>query len=334
MPAEDAFAQGFSGERLDAFDELIAGVDVDTGIAIGERFLSHPVGRPEQGWRMLRSGRMHHPDRLNPESYPKWLLRALIARQRRSSNLLDAPVDPRPAAGSAAQPRQLRHRQQRGSADRTRRLAGAGTTANRCSSSGAKRVPASRICCRRARRPTAMRGGTRELSACRPAAASSTPSTTSKRSTRAARSSLFNLINRLRASGGRLLLAAERAATAARLREDLRTRLGSGLVYRLQPLSDAEKLAALAEQARARGLVLPPRPSLPFARAPRDMRSLTATAHGDRPLLARAQAADHPAAAARGPADLPGFLTSRKKQTHGSRPLRPRQHPDRRRQRL
>ncbi|MBK7677260.1 MAG: DnaA regulatory inactivator Hda [Candidatus Accumulibacter sp.] len=88
---------------------------------------------------------------------------------------------------------------------------------------------------------------------------------------------LFNLINRLRTGGGRLLAAAEAPPGRLTLREDLRTRLGSGLVYRLQPLSDAEKVAALAEQARTRGLVLPPEAfSYLFSRAPRDMRSLTA----------------------------------------------------------
>ncbi|MBP9805393.1 MAG: DnaA regulatory inactivator Hda [Candidatus Accumulibacter sp.] len=88
---------------------------------------------------------------------------------------------------------------------------------------------------------------------------------------------LFNLINRQRGSGGRLLAAASVPPLRLALREDLRTRLGSGLIYRLQPLSDAEKLAALAEQARARGLVLPPEVfNYLFLRAPRDMRSLTA----------------------------------------------------------
>jgi DnaA family protein len=102
-----------------------------------------------------------------------------------------------------------------------------------------------------------------------------TPSTTSKRSA-SGQIVLFNLINRLRTSGGRLLAAADAPPLRLALREDLRTRLGSGLVYRLQPLSDAEKLAALAEQARARGLVLPPEVfSYLFSRAPRDMRSLT-----------------------------------------------------------
>lgn len=89
--------------------------------------------------------------------------------------------------------------------------------------------------------------------------------------------SLFNLINRLCASGGRLLTTACVPPRQLALREDLRTRLGSSLVYRLQPLSDAEKLAALGKQARARGLLLPPEAfAYLFLRAPRDMRSLTA----------------------------------------------------------
>lgn len=88
---------------------------------------------------------------------------------------------------------------------------------------------------------------------------------------------LFNLVNRLHASGGRLLAAANAAPRHLALREDLRTRLASGLLYRLQPLSDAEKLAALSEQARARGLRLPPEAfAYLFLRAPRDMRSLAA----------------------------------------------------------
>ncbi len=88
---------------------------------------------------------------------------------------------------------------------------------------------------------------------------------------------LFNLFNRLRASGGRLLTAASQPPLQLTLREDLRTRLGSGLIYRLRPLTDSEKIDALSTQAMARGLRLPP-DALPYllARAPRDMRSLTA----------------------------------------------------------
>lgn len=88
---------------------------------------------------------------------------------------------------------------------------------------------------------------------------------------------LFNLFNRLRASGGRLLVTASRPPLQLTLREDLRTRLGSGLIYRLQPLTDDEKIGALMAQAQSRGLRLPPE-ALDYllARAPRDMRSLSA----------------------------------------------------------
>jgi DnaA family protein len=86
---------------------------------------------------------------------------------------------------------------------------------------------------------------------------------------------LFNLFNRLRLAGGRLLTAASQPPQHLRLREDLRTRLGSSLVYRLTPLTDAEKHAALAAQAVARALTLPPG-ALDYllARARRDMRHL------------------------------------------------------------
>ncbi len=88
---------------------------------------------------------------------------------------------------------------------------------------------------------------------------------------------LFNLFNRLRAAGGRLLTAASQPPLHLALREDLRTRLGSGLIYRLHCLTDQDKLTALASLANARGLRLPP-DALDYllARAPRDMRSLAA----------------------------------------------------------
>ncbi len=100
---------------------------------------------------------------------------------------------------------------------------------------------------------------------------------------------LFNLINRLRANGGRLLTAAARPPTQLALREDLRTRLASGLVYRLYPLSDDEKRAALAAQAAERGLSLPDEAWIYLLqRAPRDMRSLSAVlAAADRYSLER-----------------------------------------------
>ena len=88
---------------------------------------------------------------------------------------------------------------------------------------------------------------------------------------------LFNLFNRLRARRGRLLTAAEAPPRQLALREDLRTRLGSGLIYRLQALTDDEQLAALSAQAEARGMGLPS-DALHYlvSRAPRDMRSLNA----------------------------------------------------------
>jgi len=68
---------------------------------------------------------------------------------------------------------------------------------------------------------------------------------------------LFHLFNRLRDSGGRLLIAAdapprELALTLA----DLRSRLSLALIYQLKPLTDEEKLNALQQRATQRGLVL------------------------------------------------------------------------------
>ena len=67
---------------------------------------------------------------------------------------------------------------------------------------------------------------------------------------------LFDLCNRLRASGG--ALAASGGAPPARLplREDLRSRLASGIVLQLRPMSDADKAAALHAHAAARGIAL------------------------------------------------------------------------------
>jgi DnaA family protein len=88
---------------------------------------------------------------------------------------------------------------------------------------------------------------------------------------------LFNHFNRLRADGGRLLTAAPLPPLQLQLREDLRTRFGSGLIFRLCPLSDDDKIATLAAQADERGMRLS-REALDYvlARAPRDMRSLSA----------------------------------------------------------
>jgi len=67
---------------------------------------------------------------------------------------------------------------------------------------------------------------------------------------------LFDLCNQLRTSHG--ALAASGAAPPAQLllRPDLRSRLASGIVLQLHPLSDADKGDALAAHAAARGMAL------------------------------------------------------------------------------
>jgi DnaA family protein len=67
---------------------------------------------------------------------------------------------------------------------------------------------------------------------------------------------LFTLFNRLAATGGRLIAAAAAPPARLALRDDLRTRLGSGLVYEIEPLADADKPDALGRYARARGFRL------------------------------------------------------------------------------
>jgi DnaA family protein len=67
---------------------------------------------------------------------------------------------------------------------------------------------------------------------------------------------LFDLYNRMRAEGGRLLVAGDRAPRDLALREDLRTRLAACVAFELHPLSDDEKAAALRAEAAGRGLRL------------------------------------------------------------------------------
>lgn len=68
---------------------------------------------------------------------------------------------------------------------------------------------------------------------------------------------LFNLYNQMRDSGGLLLVSGKQSPLHLRLRDDLRTRLGWGLVYQVHVLSDAEKAQALAQHAHQRGYLLP-----------------------------------------------------------------------------
>lgn len=89
---------------------------------------------------------------------------------------------------------------------------------------------------------------------------------------------MFTLYNALKANRGRLIAAARAPLTALPLREDLRTRLGWGLVYEVLPLADADKPAALAAHARERGFALSDEVIEYLLRhGRRDMRSLLAT---------------------------------------------------------
>mgnify|MGYP002078280039 CR=1 FL=1 len=88
---------------------------------------------------------------------------------------------------------------------------------------------------------------------------------------------LFNLINGARDGQGRLLVTGPLPPGQLGLRQDLATRLAQGLVYRLTPLSDADKMAAIHTRAAGRGMPLPdevPRHLLTHCR--RDLPSLLA----------------------------------------------------------
>jgi DnaA family protein len=70
---------------------------------------------------------------------------------------------------------------------------------------------------------------------------------------------LFRILNGVQAGKNIHIFMAGKAAPASlELREDLRTRLGWGLVFQTQLLDDGEKIQALEQAAKARGLVLSP----------------------------------------------------------------------------
>jgi DnaA-homolog protein len=87
----------------------------------------------------------------------------------------------------------------------------------------------------------------------------------------------FDLYNQVKESGGLLVSAGSAAPIGLTLREDLRTRLGWGLIYQVHGLTDEEKIAALTQAAQARGLTLSAG-VLPYliTHYRRDMRSLSA----------------------------------------------------------
>ncbi|HET7772307.1 MAG TPA: DnaA/Hda family protein, partial [Burkholderiaceae bacterium] len=70
---------------------------------------------------------------------------------------------------------------------------------------------------------------------------------------------MFNLYNRCREQGRPCVLASLSAPVAqAVLREDLRTRLGWGLVFGLSPLTDEQAQAAVGKRVAERGLSIAP----------------------------------------------------------------------------
>lgn len=74
----------------------------------------------------------------------------------------------------------------------------------------------------------------------------------------ASQEALFNTFNAMRPGSSRILTAGARSTVDLTLREDLRTRLGSGVSLRLMPLNDEQKHAALTWHAIQRGLRLAP----------------------------------------------------------------------------
>lgn len=68
----------------------------------------------------------------------------------------------------------------------------------------------------------------------------------------------FDRYNHARAAGQRWVAAGQNAPAGLNIREDLRTRLGWGLIFRLLPLSDEDKQAALIRHAQSLGFGLDP----------------------------------------------------------------------------
>jgi len=86
---------------------------------------------------------------------------------------------------------------------------------------------------------------------------------------------LFGILNRARETHGVVVAAGPMPPAQLTLREDLKTRLGWGLVYRVHLLSDDDKARHLRAEAERRGLRLPDEVvSYLLARAPRNLHTL------------------------------------------------------------
>lgn len=86
----------------------------------------------------------------------------------------------------------------------------------------------------------------------------------------------FALFNQIREHGAYMVSTGPVPPVVLPVREDLRTRMGWGLIYQIHGLSDEEKIAALTHAAEARGLTLSAS-VLPYllSHFKRDMRSLS-----------------------------------------------------------
>ena len=92
-----------------------------------------------------------------------------------------------------------------------------------------------------------------------------------------AQHALFVAINEAREGGPGVLAAGDAPPARLALRPDLASRLAWGLVYQLQPLTDADKAEHLKALATGRGLLLSDDvAAYLLARLPRDMASLAA----------------------------------------------------------
>jgi DnaA family protein len=86
----------------------------------------------------------------------------------------------------------------------------------------------------------------------------------------------FALFNQIREHGAYMVSTGPVPPAVLQVREDLRTRMGWGLVYQIHGLSDDQKIEALTHAAEARGLTLSAS-VLPYllSHFKRDMRSLS-----------------------------------------------------------
>ena len=92
-----------------------------------------------------------------------------------------------------------------------------------------------------------------------------------------AQQALFNAINAAREGQTPVLAAGGAPPAGLKLRDDLRSRLGWGLVYQLRAPSDADKAAHLRAEAARRGLRLPEEVlAYLLSHLPRDLASLNA----------------------------------------------------------